>query len=141
MALRWIRDIPTWDEDKQRIIGNAPPGIFDSRYADNQLGAPVPCDWYRVEDDEKTVGYGWIDVVWGDAEILLVTSPEARSKGVGKFILDNLDAQARRMGLNYTYNIVRPTHPEGDTVRSWLIKNGFVAQPDGRLTRRVGAAE
>lgn len=140
MTRQWIRDVPTWDEDKQRIIGGAPSGIFDSRYAGNRLGDPVPCDWYRVEDNGRTVGYGWIDVVWGDAEILLAVDPTTRGRGVGAFILDELDKQARRMGLNYIYNIVRPTHPEGDRVRHWLEKHGFAAEPDGRLLRRVGVA-
>jgi N-acetylglutamate synthase-like GNAT family acetyltransferase len=140
MALSWKRDVPTWDEDKQRIIGSAPAGIFDTRYAQNKIGATVPCDWYRVEDDGRTVGYGWLDVVWGDAEILLATDPEYRDKGVGTFILENIDKQARRMGVNYIYNVVRPTHPDGDKVRAWLEKRGFHTEPDGRLTRRVGAA-
>ena len=94
----------------------------------------------RVEQDGAIVGYGWIDVVWGDAEILLATSPEAQRSGVGTFILDHLDEEARGMGLNYIYNMVRPTHPEAETVTAFLVKRGFESKPDGRLTRRVGRA-
>jgi GNAT superfamily N-acetyltransferase len=139
MALSWHRDLPVWDADKERIVGKAPTGSLDSRYSEMTIGSPVPCTWYRVEDDGKTVGYGWIDVVWGDAEILLAVDPAAEGKGVGTFILDRLDDEARRMGLNYIYNLVRPTHPKGDQVSAWLVERGFEHKPDGRLLRRVGA--
>ena len=140
MSLTWHRDLPVWDADKQRIVGNTPEGVLDSRYADMKEGSPIPCNWFRVEQDGKTVGYGWVDVVWGDAEILLATSSDARKSGVGTFILDRLEEEARRMGLNYIYNLVRPTHPEADAVTAWLVKRGFESKSDGRLTRRVGAA-
>jgi N-acetylglutamate synthase-like GNAT family acetyltransferase len=138
MSLKWHRDLPVWNSDKARILGAVPVGVLDTRYAEMTEGAQVPCDWFRVEEEGKTVGYGWIDVVWGDAEILLATAPDAKKAGVGAFILQQLDREARRMGLNYIYNVVRPTHPAGDDVIAWLTKNGFESKPDGRLTRRVG---
>lgn len=140
MSLTWHRDLPVWDADKQRVVGGTPPGVLDSRYARIPDGAQVPCNWFRVEQDGAVVGYGWVDVVWGDAEILLATSPEAQRRGVGSFILDHLDAEARRMGLHYIYNMVRPTHPDAEAVTAFLVKRGFESKPDGRLTRRVGRA-
>ncbi len=138
MSFTWHRDIPVWDADKLRIVGGTAKGILDSRYASIELGATVPCNWFRVERDGAVVGYGWVDVNWGDAEILLATAADAQGSGVGSFILEHLDEEARRMGLAYTYNIVRPTHPDGDKVAAWLVKRGFEKKPDGRLTRRVG---
>ncbi len=140
MSLTWHRDVPIWDADKQRIVGGTAPGVLDSRYAEIEEGSTIPCNWYRVERDGAIVGYGWVDVNWGDAEILLATADEAQGSGVGSFILGNLDNEARRMGLAYTYNIVRPTHPEGDKVSAWLEKRGFKKSSDGSLRRRVGAA-
>jgi ribosomal protein S18 acetylase RimI-like enzyme len=136
VTFTWVRERgPVWDQGKQRIVGGAPAGVFDARYKALAPGAPVPGEWWRVDDDGKTVGYGWLEVVWGDAEILLATAPEARGKGVGQLILDKLEAEARARGLNYLYNVVRPTHPEAEKVGRWLAKRGFKAQEDGRLLR------
>ena len=138
MSLTWHRDIPLWDADKQRIVGGTAKGILDSRYGDIKVGTTLPCSWFHVEQDGTLVGYGWVDVNWGDAEILLATADNAQGSGVGSFILENLDEEARRMGLAYIYNTVRTTHPEEEKVVNWLMKRGFEKNPDGRLTRRVG---
>ncbi len=139
MSFTWHRDIPVWDANKQRIVGGTAAGVLDSRYGDIQEGTTVPCSWFRVEREGAVVGYGWVDVNWGDAEILLATDSDAEGAGVGSFILERLDEEARRMGLAYTYNIVRSTHPEGEKVAAWLEKRGFQKNPDGRLSRRVGS--
>ena len=66
MTLSWIAEHPaTWDADKRRIVGGASPGIFDSRYARIAEGSIVPGEWWRVDEDGHTVGYGWMDVNWG----------------------------------------------------------------------------
>jgi ribosomal protein S18 acetylase RimI-like enzyme len=141
MSPSWIRESPArWDEDKARIVGEAPPGIFDTRYRDAEPGQIIPGEWWRVEDDGRALGYGWLDTVWGDAEILLAVDPAAQRRGVGSFILDHLDAEARTRGLNYLYNLVRPTHPHAAEVIRWLQKHGFRAQEDGRLLRGVKKA-
>lgn len=139
MALRWIREgITHWDQHKREIVGGAPPGVFDDRYrsiSDHEL---VPCEWWRVEDAEgRVLGYGWLDVVWGDAEILLAVDPRVERHGVGAFILTNLELEARARGLGYLTNLVRPTHPRADAVSHFLCKRGFVPQTDGRLVKRV----
>lgn len=138
MGLVWIAENPpTWDEGKQRIVGGAPAGVFDSRYGALALGALVPGEWWRVEDRGRTVGYGWLDVNWGDAEILLATDVEARGRGVGSFILVELEKEAHARGLNYLYNVVRPTHPDGERISAWLAARGFVPSVDGRMLRAV----
>ena len=138
MALEWIREQnPVWDKDKRWIVGEAPAGVFDSRYRELEDGALVPGEWWRAVQDGKTVGFGWLDVVWGDAEILLATDREARGQGVGTFILEHLEHEAHAQGLNYLTNIVRPTHPDGEAITAWLSKRGFKASEDGRLLRAV----
>ena len=138
MTVRWIRETPAhWDENKARIVGGTSAGIFDSRYRSCKEGETVPGEWWRVEDDGKTVGYGWLDVVWGDAEILLAADPSAHKRGIGTFILSRLDEEARARGLNYLYNMVRPTHPRAAEVTAWLERRGFQGSEDGRLLRGV----
>lgn len=138
MALQWLEENPSyWDTEKLRLIGRAPPGVFDVRFQRCEPGELLPGTWWRVELDGKTVGYGWLDVIWGDAEILLATDPEVRGQGVGSFILEQLEAEAHKRGLNYLYNIVRPTHPNRDQVAGWLVGRGFEESDDGSLFRAI----
>ncbi len=136
VSLDWVHENPPhWDGDKARIIGGAPPGIFDlGSHRERDL---IPGEWWRVEEDGRVVGYGWLDTVWGDAEILLAVDPGARRRGVGEFILDRLEQEAAARGLNYLYNVVRPAHPDRHTVAAWLRSRGFEPARDGRLVRRV----
>lgn len=140
MPFQWIRENPPlWDADKARIVGGASEGIFElPPRAEGQL---VPGDWWRVEEDGRTIGYGWMDTVWGDAEILLAVDSAARGRGVGSFVLERLEAEAAARGLNYLYNVVRPTHPERETVAAWLEARGFERRRDGRLVKRVGGGK
>ena len=136
----WIKEGTTsWDADKKRIVGDALAGIFDRRYTELAIGDIVPCEWWRVEDDGIVVGYGWLDIVWGDAEMLLATAPESRGHGVGTFILTALEKEARGHGVNYLYNVVRTTHPDASRVTAWLEKRGFKASEDGSLRLNVAS--
>lgn len=136
--LTWIHESPArWDAGKARIVGDAPEGIFDTRYATLAGDALVPGEWWRVEEEGETVGYGWLEVSWGDAEILLATAPDKRGQGVGEFILRNLNDEAKARGLNYLTNVVRPTHPEAEALTRWLEARGFGPARDGRHVRAV----
>ena len=138
MTLLWIRESPAhWDEGKARLIGRAPPGLFDNAYRCMKLGAPLSSEWWRVEEGGLVVGYGWLEVVWGDAEILLATAPEARGRGVGGFILTRLEDEARARGLGNLYNALRRAYPRAAEIRRWLEKHGFAADETGRYLRAV----
>lgn len=137
-GMRWVKEDPArWDEGKRRIVGDAPVGTFDRRFKELNVGDLVPGAWWHVEADGKIVGYGWLDVVWGEGEILLATSPDCRDQGAGTYILEHLTAEARARGLNYIYNVVRPSHPQREAVARWLEKRGFKASEDGSLLRAV----
>jgi len=137
---RWISEGQPahWDADKKRIVGSEAPGVFDSRYADRREGDVVPGRWWRCEEqDGKVIGYGWMDVVWGDAEVLLAVSREARGRGVGSFLMEQLEREAFEHGMQYVTNVVRPTHPEKARIVAWLEKRGFHSGEDGRHFRSV----
>lgn len=141
MERRWIAENPAvWTADKARIVGRAREGIFDPRYAALAEGALVPGAWWRVEDDGRAVAFGWMDVVWGDAEILLATAPEERGKGIGSYVLEHLADEAHKRGLNYLYNVIRPTHPEPERLKQFLMDHGFEPSEDGRLLRAIARA-
>lgn len=137
MTLEWLAESPPyWDEAKARIVGGAPAGALHlPRVSPGDL---LPGEWWRVEDRGATVGYGWMDCTWGDAEILLAVDPAREGEGIGSFILDRLEEEGRSRGVNYLYNFVRPTHPRRDEVARWLETRGFERSPDERLMRRVG---
>ena len=136
MERRWIHESPaTWDPTKETILGGAPEGAFE--LSGLRDAGVLPGDWWRVEEDGRTVGYGWMDATWGDAEVLLAVDPGAQTHGVGSFILDRLEEEARARGLRYLYNVVRPEHADGARVAGWLTERGFKATDDGEVLRRV----
>lgn len=141
MALSWSREShPRWDSDKQRIIGGAPAGALDISYPD---GAELPGDWFAATEGDHVVGYGWIDSTWGgDTEILLAVDPSAQGRGIGSFVMDQLEREAAQRGVNYVYNTVRETHPDRESVHDWLLVRGYRGnERDASLRKRVGLPE
>jgi GNAT superfamily N-acetyltransferase len=136
MGLKWVFESrPQWDPAKQRIVGGAPAGVFALDAP--KPGKPIPGEWWRVEDGRDVVGYGWMDTTWEGAEILLAVDPSHQRHGVGSFILDRLEDEARARGVEYLFNVVRDTHPEREAVTRWLNAHGFEGTADGELRRRV----
>jgi ribosomal protein S18 acetylase RimI-like enzyme len=136
--LRWVHDEdPRWDDDRRRVFASVPEGVFGP--VARGPGEPLSSDWWRVERDGRVVGYGWLDDVWGDAEILLAVDEQARGSGVGSFVMEHLEREAAARGLNYVVNVVRESHPARAEVTAWLQGRGFSAAEDGRLRKRVGA--
>jgi GNAT superfamily N-acetyltransferase len=136
MAFTWIReDTPVWDSGKQSIVGGAPAGSLEIPKLG--LGDLAPGDWFRAEKDGATVGYGWMDCTWGDAEVTLAVDPRRRRAGIGAFIVEHLGKEAAARGVNYLYNAVKPTHPERVAVTRWLTEQGFEPSGDGLLKRQV----
>jgi N-acetylglutamate synthase-like GNAT family acetyltransferase len=136
-TLRWVHeDDPRWDADRERVFASVPEGVF--RTGARRPGERLSSDWWRVERDGVVVGYGWLDDVWGDAEVLLAVEAGARGSGVGLFAMRHLEEEAAARGLNYVLNVVRDTHPERAAVTAWLERRGFTAAEDGRLRKRVG---
>jgi N-acetylglutamate synthase-like GNAT family acetyltransferase len=136
MAREWRHeDSARWDEAKAAAFGELPPELFG-------LGAPrigdaLGGEWWRVEDDGDVVGYGGLDDVWGEAEILVVVAPSRRGGGLGGHILDQLDREASDRHLNYVYNRVAAGHPQAARLVSWLRGHGFAETADGDYRRRV----
>src|SRR3990172_5667652 len=126
MARQWIHEKPgCWDSRKAAILGGAPTGAFPAEKRNE--GDLLPGEWWRVEDEGAVVGYGWMDEVCGEAQVLLAVDPLSQGHGIGTFILDQLEKEALRRGFRYMYNVVPPTHPEGNRVSRWLGKRGFRA--------------
>jgi len=135
--LTWVKDEdPRWDPDRQRVFATVPDGVF--RAEKRTPGERLSSDWWRIEDGGRVIGYGWLDDVWGDAEILLVVEESVRGTGAGAFALAHLEEEAAARGLNYVLNVVRDTHPDRAAVTEWFVAHGFTGTDDGRLRKRVG---
>lgn len=138
--LTWVREDPSrWDEDKARVIGSAPEGVFEVSF---EIGDELPGDWWVVSDAAGgAVGYGWLDTTWGgDAEVLLAVESGHQSQGIGSFILRQLEMEAAHRGINYIHNRIRE-HARRDLVHDWLIVRGFRGYVDSDLRKRVSAHE
>ncbi len=136
-----------WDNNKSRIIGRAGDGVFgEHRYHDLKDGDLVGGSWWRVEDPSanggkgQVIAYGWMDVNWGDAEILLATDRDYRQQGIGTFVMERLKREALARGLRYLTNVVYPTHPEKERLSAWLEKRGFASDAVGRYFRALTSA-
>lgn len=137
--LIWVHEEdPRWDDDRERVFSTVPASVFPS--ITRTSGERLSSDWWRVERDRRVVGYGWLDDVWGDAEILLAVDEGARREGVGAFVMGRLEEEAAARGLNYVVNVVRDTHPDKAAVTAWLEGRGFSPAEDGRLRKRVAGA-
>jgi GNAT superfamily N-acetyltransferase len=136
MSLSWVHEAsPRWNADKQRVLGDAAPGVFPSLRA-LPSGADLPGDWWRVEDGGQVVAFGWMDTVWGDAEVLLAVAEGARGRGVGAFVVNHLGKEADQRGLRYLHNVIPTAHPDPEGLRAWLGRQGFAAAGEGGLLRR-----
>jgi GNAT superfamily N-acetyltransferase len=136
VTLTWTKeDSPRWDADKQRLFGSAE--LTAVGLAAARPDEPVADEWWRVTDAGTVVGYGWLDSEWGDARITFFVAPGQRGRGVGHFILEHLEAEAAARGLNYIYNIVPGTHPDGPWIKNWLSMHGFREASRGQLRRQV----
>lgn len=139
MELNWVREVsPTWDAEKQRVIGGAPEGAFVIPFQD---GDQLPGEWWAVRDGADVVAYGRLDTTWGgDAEILLAVLPGRQGQGIGTFALGRLEQEAADRGINYVNNRIRE-HAERDLVHDWLVVRGFRGPIDGDLRKRVRNGE
>ncbi|WP_435202922.1 GNAT family N-acetyltransferase [Janibacter sp. GS2] len=139
-SLTWEREErPLWDAEKARIAASAPEGALTLDFAD---GAELPGDWFVAKDGDAVVGIGVLDTTWGgDAEITLVIDGARQGQGVGSFVMDRLEQEARVRGINYVYNTVRDEHPQRDEVHDWLVVRGYWGnERDASLRKRVDEA-
>ncbi|MFJ6131844.1 GNAT family N-acetyltransferase [Janibacter terrae] len=140
-SLTWEHEArPVWDADKARIAASAPDGALVLDFAD---GAELPGDWFVARDGAEVVGLGVLDTTWGgDAEITLAVDAARQGQGVGSWVMEHLEQEARSRGINYVYNTVPDAHPQRDDVHDWLLVRGYRGnEGDASLRKRVGAVE
>lgn len=136
MSKAWIPEpTPRWDASKQALIGAIPAGSLALEAP--QKGGLLPGDWFRVEWNGDVVGYAWLETTWGDAEIMMAVHPEHQGHGVGGYMVEQLEGEARKRGLHYLFNVVPGGHPKPTEVTAWLQAHGFAPTDEGQLRRQV----
>ncbi len=137
--MRWVKeDLPRWDADKQRMFDDI--ALLSVGMDRPAQGASLADEWWHVVGDDGAIaGYGWLDSEWGDAQITFFVDRARRGDGIGEFVLDHLEDEARKRGLNYIYNVVPATHPDRPWMTGWLQSHGLEESAHGDLRRRVGA--
>lgn len=138
-SLTWEHEVrPVWDVDKARIAASAPDGALVLDFAD---GVELPGDWFVARDGDEVVGLGVLDTTWGgDAEITLAVDAARQGQGVGSWVMERLEQEARSRGINYVHNTVPDAHPQRDDVHDWLLVRGYRGnESDASLRKRVGA--
>jgi N-acetylglutamate synthase-like GNAT family acetyltransferase len=137
MPLTWTSEgLATWDAAKAAVINDAPNGAFPDLAAMSE-GDLLGAEWWRVDKDGEVVGYGWLDASWGWAPILLAVKASERHSGVGAFIVERLQDEARKRGLAYLFNVIPATHPDKEGVTAFLTAQGFEPAPSDSTMLRL----
>ncbi len=138
--LTWVHEPDArWDEDKRRIFSAIDELIF--AWPDSPEGSALAGSWWRLELDGAAVGYGWMSLVWGEAEIQGVIDPIARTLGLGEEMLHQLILEAGDRGATRVFTTLREEHPRRERVAQWLASRGFEERGGRLVFGRAEAAE
>jgi ribosomal protein S18 acetylase RimI-like enzyme len=126
----WIQEQPAlWDETKQNILG-ANKGAFDIEHT--QVGGELDGVWFKLIDNNEIIGYGWIDLAYGNPEISIAVDSHKRFSGYGNTILRNLEEKALALGFSEVECIVRRKNADAINAIKWFHRNGFVPDWPGQ---------
>ncbi|GEM_PF-5388488 len=126
----WIKeDKAIWNENKARIIGSNIGSFFLDFPVQSDI---LPGEWFNLTDENgEIVGYGWINVSEGDAEISVAIDGKYQGRGYGSQIIDNLYREVESLGFEEIIVVVRQENPNASDVVKWAYKNGYVAEWPG----------
>jgi GNAT superfamily N-acetyltransferase len=116
-----------WDTEKEIIFAEVSDGTFDN-LNNLELGSQLNQEWWKlIDDNERVLGFGWINYENGDFEISLVVDTNHQGEGLGSFIIEKLEAIALEKGFNEVVAIVKKTNPNSEEMIDWLYKKSYVA--------------
>ncbi|PHF65852.1 hypothetical protein COI42_23380 [Priestia aryabhattai] len=118
---------PKWTGELQEVLEEVEEGIFEFKSVIN--GRKLKGEWWRLfNQEDETIGYGWVDISEGDFEISLVVKREFRGNykiRAGKFILSKLEAVAKEKSLQSTCVVIKSTNPNKYSLVKWFYKQGY----------------
>lgn len=119
----WIKEEePVWDSDKEDIIDCAPQGSFNMGPKSN---GTISGDWWKLVENKRVIGYGWISMISGDAELLIAVRKSEQHKGYGNIILENLEMEASKLKHNKVVAIIQSENINAVNIIYWLDRKGF----------------
>lgn len=126
----WIKEEkPLWDRNKIKIIGS---NIGCFVISDIQEGDKLEGKWFKLTDKYgQIVGYGWIDIIGGEAEISVAVDKKYKGNGYGTQIINNLYTEIKKLGFDEVIAVVREENSNAEDVIRWVYKNGYIAEWPG----------
>ncbi|GAA0337262.1 hypothetical protein GCM10008967_29430 [Bacillus carboniphilus] len=96
-----------WDTEKEIIFAEVADGTFDN-LNNLELGLQLNQEWWKlIDENEKVLGFGWVNYENDDFEISLVVDTNHQGEGLGSFIIEKLEAIALEKGFNKIVAIVK----------------------------------
>ncbi|MFE4354013.1 GNAT family N-acetyltransferase [Peribacillus butanolivorans] len=117
---------PIWDIEKENIVGKVEGGTFN---LDNlEVGTQLHQEWWKlIDDNDRVLGFGWINYENGDFEISLAVHKDYQGSGSGSIIIEGLESIAKEKGFNKTVAIVKKTNPNSLKMIKWLYQKKYMA--------------
>jgi GNAT superfamily N-acetyltransferase len=121
---------PVWDDQKAAIVGTA-GGSFD--LWNPELGGPLRDRWWRAIDTAagEVIGFAWLTCDKNGAEASVAVAANHLGSGTGRELLRRVRDEAEKHH-NALQATIRSSNPTIEVVLDWLIREGFVIQPEER---------
>jgi GNAT superfamily N-acetyltransferase len=92
-----------------------------------ELGKILHHEWWKlINNDERALGFGWVNYENDEFEISLVVDSNYQGLGLGSFIMENLETLALEKGFFETVARVKESNPNSEEMIVWLYKKNYV---------------
>ena len=113
-----------WDIAKETIIGKVEEGTFE--FYNLELGSKLNQEWWKlVDDNERVLGFGWINYAHDEFEISLAVDEDSRGDGLGSFIVEEFERIAKEKGFNETLAIIKHSNHNSLKMVEWFYQKGY----------------
>ena len=124
-------DNPIWNLEKNRIFTSIDQGTFEYNLKELGLGIALEHEWWKLVENKKVLGFGWINYTNDDFEISFVVYDDYTGKGLGSFIINELEKLGESKGYRKILAIVKETNPNSEKIIEYLYRKGYSFYIDG----------
>lgn len=113
-----------WDIEKETIFEKIEKGTFE--FCNLEIGSKLEQGWWKlVDENERVLGFGWINYKNDDFEISLAVNEDSRGTGFGSFIVKELEGIAKEQGFNETAAIIKQSNPNSSKMVEWFYQKDY----------------